>query len=341
VLLYHAVVVKTSYIRTLTFSYYVPVIDLIERLVALDFAYKEYEMKRLYLRGRLYLLFTLIIVSASTFVGCDLMFGSEDSHSSSEDSHSSRPGDIPIPDSSSYQFPNITTAVEKSRVLQENLTNFKPYLTEEPTADPIDTVPGDYTFVPQHVTLIDNGEIVEPIYILYIDSSARIKGIRYDNPLKASPVYLAKKVRHRKVFQHQMSYPSTYSETHIVTSGTETTHAKAFEETSGWGTSATVGATNGFVSAEVTAEYSEEVSQTFEESISLSTYETKEQTFSTAPDEGENLLYAVWNRELVFQYIGADGSPWQALGYDFEKPIQFTNQTGKDMVTINDRFYGE
>lgn len=56
-----------------------------------------------------------------------------------------------------------------------------------------------------------------------------------------------------------------------VTAGTETTQAATFEKTSGWETTATVEATNGFASAHVTASYSEEVNQTFRETISLST----------------------------------------------------------------------
>jgi len=274
-------------------------------------------------------------VLAGAFVGCDLLFGPEDSNSS-------RPSDIPIPDSSNYLFPDITNAVEASRVLQENLTTFSPWLSEEPTVEPLNPVSSGLSFFPQPVKLIENGNLVDPISVRFKYETViktYYSSVTYNNPLKSSPVHLAKKIRHRKIFQHQMSYPATYSETHTVTAGTESTQAQTFAETTGWDTSATVGATNGFISAEVTASYSEEVSQTFEESITLSTYETKEQTFATAPDEGEDLLYAAWNRELVFQYVGTDGTPWQAPGYSFETPIQFTNQTGKDLVTTNDRFF--
>lgn len=43
----------------------------------------------------------------------------------------------------------------------------------------------------------------------------------------------------------------------------------------------------------------------------------------------------------LFEYVGANGHPWAAAQFSFEAPIRFSNQTGKDLVTTNDRFYRE
>lgn len=292
------------------------------------------------------------MIVAATFVGCEIGVGTDaegDSQSEPErtspgdESHSARPSNIPIPDSPNYSFPDVTNEIEVSRIPQEDLANFEPMLTEEPAIDPISSIPWGYAFSPQRVVLIEDGVIRDLVGVVYkkFGTPYTMHVALFENPLLSNPVALSQRVCYRKIFSHQISYPSTYSETHTVTAGTETTQAATFEKTSGWETTATVGATNGFVSAEVTASYSEEVTQTFGETISLSTYETKEQTFSSTPDEGEDLLLAAWNKELLFEYVGANGDPWGAAQFSFEAPIRFSNQTGKDLVTTNDRFYRE
>ncbi len=253
-----------------------------------------------------------------SLAGCDLL-GTDDNLD-----HSPRDPLIPYATSLSDGLPSRTDSKVIATIPASELGTFDVILTAIPEISCFtDISSSDYNdllFIDYSIILgcVVGSDFPDNINVGFVNNDFSNYTGTIKNPILQRPVYLQFSYYYILVAQCQITQNSSKTIEESWTYGVDVEKAQSFTNT--WGASATVtvGSDWKAFSAEASATVSQEFSSTYTSSTTISESKEYSESETFAPTGDGTYLYGVWQRVEVFQYVDADGNPWDisGLGYD-------------------------
>lgn len=196
---------------------------------------------------------------------------------------------IPAPESYIAEVPLVSEEVIVATV---PITNFSPRVTRANDAQGNEIISG----VNERVALVINGN----------PAPSPVVGGRSTPGISVTPHVQVVRYWRRLGSVERYSGATETSITRSVTRGSSTTRSESFGYTLGVSTSISGGGIFASVSTTITAEFSGEFSSEY--TVSEETTET--QSYTVSADQGDNLVFAVWQLIEEYRIVRQDGTGW-------------------------------